>query len=498
MKILSTYFLAGVFLLTGCEFGNENRIAGIEGTGEKVGMTSAYGTVSGFGSIYVNGVRFDTDHADVEIAGEPATEEALAVGMLVEVTGEMAADGESRVARNIRAERALFGVIDHVEEVGQGRKAVQVLGQTVYVNEDAAFDGTTFDELVQGMGVGVSGFVTDNGLITATYLIKKEIDVATDTVEVEGYVSSIDPVTQTFRLKDLSVQTAAAVFINGTAAELVSGRRVRTSGILLGEPKILQAGRVEFISRPIEDDAHTSIEGVIRNLNAGATFMVHTTLVDLRNAWIENGSAFDLQEGAQVVVFGPLVQGVLRAERIHMKPLNASRFKGLVSDLDPAVGTFRLLGTQFRVTSFTQFKDDSATMERRFNFASLRDGEELEVFAVNVDGTWQATRIMRREKGMGPRDLLRGEITELDENYRGFLVANIWIDASELPEHEWTALRDSEDFPLNVDVEGFYTGDAQFQALRVHVHPQPPCSPHVFFECEDEHPPVPPPPVERK
>lgn len=497
MKNLTTYFFAGAILLTGCEFGKENRVAGIEGTGEKVDLTSAYGTVSGFGSIYVNGMRFDTDGAYVEIAGEAATEDALAVGMLVEVTAEMADGGQNPVAHSISAERAIFGVIEGLEEVGHGRKAVRVLGQTVYVNEDATFDGTTLDTLAPGMGVGVSGFVTDNGLITATYISLREIDVTRDTLEVEGYVTSSDSSAQSFRIKDLSVQTTAADFVNGTAAELVAGRRVRVSGILSGETKIFQARRVEFISRPIRDGGHTSIEGVIRHLNAGATFMVHTTLVDLKNAWIENGSAYDLQEGAQVVVFGPLVQGVLRAERIHIKPLNTSRFKGLVTELDVDAGTFSLLDTRFQVTQFTQFKDDSPTMERRFNFAGLREGDALEVFAVKVDGTWQVTRIMRRDSDMGPRDLLRGQVSQLDEDNQGFWLADIWIDAREIPEPEWDMLLDREDSPLSVDVEGFYAGDAQFHALRVRVHTQPPCSPHVFFECEGGKPRGLPPAAQR-
>ena len=87
MKNISRYFLIGAFLLSGCESTTEDEYAGIEGTGDRVELASAYGTVSGFGSIYVNGVRFDTDTAAVEIAGEAASEDALAVGMVVDVVG---------------------------------------------------------------------------------------------------------------------------------------------------------------------------------------------------------------------------------------------------------------------------------------------------------------------------------------------------------------------------------------------------------------------------
>src|SRR5690606_17651140 len=150
---------------------------GIEGTGDRVTLASAYGTVSGFGSVHVNGVHFDSDTAEVIIAGEPANEDALAVGMVVEVIGEIAADGKTGVAQRIRAERMLLGVIDSVEDVGRGRKALGILGQKVYINEDATMTGTAFADLAPGLGVSISGFVTDNGLATATYLAQRDIDV---------------------------------------------------------------------------------------------------------------------------------------------------------------------------------------------------------------------------------------------------------------------------------------------------------------------------------
>ncbi|HXG29534.1 MAG TPA: hypothetical protein VNJ47_11890, partial [Nevskiales bacterium] len=53
--------------------------AGVEGTG------FSEGTVSGFGSVYVNGIRFATDRADIVVDGTPAAEDALRVGMVLNV-----------------------------------------------------------------------------------------------------------------------------------------------------------------------------------------------------------------------------------------------------------------------------------------------------------------------------------------------------------------------------------------------------------------------------
>lgn len=488
MKSLFRSFVVGALLLSGCESTTENENAGIEGTGDRVTLASAYGTVSGFGSIYVNGVHFDTDTAQVRISGEPVDESALVVGMVVDVTGEINSDGKTGVAQTVRAERVLLGVVDSIENVGLGRKALSVLGQTVYINEDATFVGTAFDEIAAGVGVSVSGYVTDNGLITATYVAQQAIDITADVLEVEGYISAVDEAAQMFALNDLQVLVSAADFIQGSAADLAVGKRVRVAGILAVEAQALQAQRVEFVSHAPEESRYTSLEGVVRDLLAGVSFTLHGTLVELQNAEIENGTVEDILAGGQVVAFGPINQGVLQAERIHIKPLNTSRFRGVISEINAENRTFELLDTQFQVTKFTQFKDDSPSMERYFNFDSLRIGEEIDVFAVNIDEVWRVTRIMRRGGPMGgPPDLLRGQPTQMEDG-QSFYIGNIFVDASELPEPEWMALRDHQDQEAEVDVEGFYTGDGQFRAIHVRIHAGPPCDPRVFFNCGDGKP----------
>jgi|GEM_PF-1737009 len=499
MKYLAKYFFFGTLWLSGCESGF--RDAGIEGTGDQITVASSYGTVSGFGSIYVNGVHFDTDTAQVEIVGAPTAEEALAVGMVVEVIGKIDADGATGVAQTIRAERLLLGVIDSVDEVDLGRKAIRILGQSVYIDEDATLESVAFADLAPGLAVSISGFITDSGAIKATYLALKDLDITTDNVEVAGYVSSIDATAGTFRLQDLFVQTDGAAFVNGVIEDVKPGVRVHASGIWLADSQTLQAERVAFTAKSTLDVRYTIVEGVIRNRSDGATFMVQNTVVDLQDAKIENGSIQDIQNAAQVIVFGPLLQGVLKADRIHIKPRHPNRFRGVVSEINAEDGTFKLLDSLFKVTKFTQFKDDSRVMERYFNLERLSIDEEVEVFAVNVAGVWQVSRLTRRERdaGMaGPPDRLHGKATMLDDS-RHFLIDNLLVDASEIPEHEWEALSENQDESLEVHVEGFYTGGGQFRAVHVHIHPAPPapmplCDPH---ECGDGKPPVIPPAAHR-
>ena len=70
-NLLTLFGGIAVALVVGC---NSANIAGVSTGG--TGITS--GPVTGFGSIFVNGIEFGTDDADIYVNGDPADETALA------------------------------------------------------------------------------------------------------------------------------------------------------------------------------------------------------------------------------------------------------------------------------------------------------------------------------------------------------------------------------------------------------------------------------------
>lgn len=77
---------------------------GIGGTG------ISFGPITGFGSIFVNGVEFQTSGATIIIDGSPASEGDLKKGMVVTVQGTI--DGDTGIATTILAESAVKGPVD--------------------------------------------------------------------------------------------------------------------------------------------------------------------------------------------------------------------------------------------------------------------------------------------------------------------------------------------------------------------------------------------------
>src|SRR5882724_9545279 len=116
------------------------------------GVTST-GTITGFGSVFVNGVEFNTSGATIVRDGNPATESNLRVGMVVMVNGSRS--GSSGNATRIEVDDALKGFVEGKPDANHW----SVMGQTVLVD-----DRTRFENNAQP---GVGDFAEVHGLVVA-------------------------------------------------------------------------------------------------------------------------------------------------------------------------------------------------------------------------------------------------------------------------------------------------------------------------------------------
>src|SRR5215475_569346 len=86
--------VAGLLFVT-----RETAVGGIQGSGFRV--LHLIGRITGFGSIYVNGVEYFTTHANVTIDGRPGTESELQAGQIVMLEGAVNDDGRTGEARQV-------------------------------------------------------------------------------------------------------------------------------------------------------------------------------------------------------------------------------------------------------------------------------------------------------------------------------------------------------------------------------------------------------------
>ena len=173
--------LASLFVLAtfaGCSSGGsgDDRQAGIEGTG----------IVSGFGSVYIEGMEFETDDATILFVGEEVPESKLSVGDRVAVTGTLDEDGRAHAER-IVYQRTLDGPIDTIETDGERGRLV-ALGQTVHFDADTSFVNTSADSLAAGDLIAVSGFAGTQNDVYAQSLRRNDDGFAPNVsiLEIEG------------------------------------------------------------------------------------------------------------------------------------------------------------------------------------------------------------------------------------------------------------------------------------------------------------------------
>ena len=112
---------ATVLVLGGCGGGGDNRMqnTGIEGTG------FAMGTVTGFGSVIVNGITFNTNTTTFTIDGRPGTQADLRVGDVVSVVGPINAGSATGTATSVTFDDNVEGPVESIDVPGgAGRTAV--------------------------------------------------------------------------------------------------------------------------------------------------------------------------------------------------------------------------------------------------------------------------------------------------------------------------------------------------------------------------------------
>ena len=198
-----------MFILVACGTGDPGGLAGggIGGTGISVGKITA------FGSVFVNGVKFETTGATITIDGQTAMngQDDLEIGMIVAVEGTFNVDGVRGTAKSINFKDNLEGP---VTSVGTPAQTLTVLGQTVIVDAttdiyDANGTKITFADILTGDIVEVSGFTEAAGAIHATY-IKLKADEESE-IEIKGTISNLNDTFHTFNIGTLIVDYSDAL-----------------------------------------------------------------------------------------------------------------------------------------------------------------------------------------------------------------------------------------------------------------------------------------------
>lgn len=348
---------ASVALLVASCGGTDLAGVGSGGTGISV---ASYGSISGFGSVIVNGVHYD-DSAAVLADDDGTAPEALALGMVVEVRGEIDPTGLAGTAAGITVISEARGIVE-----GSSADGFTLLGLTVRITGSTVFEGTA--SVGDGDYVEVYGlYDRSNGTLTASRIEPESPGAG---FKVRGSVAALDTAAKTFALGSLTVDYSG---VDPAPAGLADGAMVRVHASGAPTGGVLKATRIDLVAPlGLDDVSHAEVEGVVDRFVSLSDFSVGGIPVDAGDATFEGGTAADLALGRKVEVEGAVQSGVLVATKIEFEDDEDGtvELKGLITDFVD-IGNFEVRATRVDASGIVLYEGGSA--------ADLRSGACVKV-----------------------------------------------------------------------------------------------------------------------
>jgi hypothetical protein len=417
---------ATAITIAACSSGSD--VAGIGGSGvAPVGFTSS-GTITGFGSVFVNGVEFFTSSNTSYTVEDDSnsSESALKVGMVVFVDGSIDDNGTTGTATSIRYEDSLEGPVSSITDTppatstSRSRELV-ILGTTVILNEaTTVIDNSssfTFDTLAAGTNIEVSGFPNVNGAIVATYIEEKDPFVADQTiVEIKGIIEGSDGSTQ-FNIGNLTVNVTSNTDTSDLLGGLANGTFVEVKGTLSSPTSTsIIATKVEPEDNSLGDDRdEVEIEGIITRYENDSDFDIDGYTVDASNA-TKKPSGLVLKENMRIEAEGAVVNGVLVAKEIESEDEDAE-VSARASNVNLSNNSFELnfpstgQSVTVIVDGNTQY-DDKENNSPTFSLNEIMDSDYIEVEGVEIDNNGAiAVLAIKVERDQPDDTILQGIVT---------------------------------------------------------------------------------------
>ena len=380
--------LAGVAMLGGC--------GGVDSGGTGTGASSTYanGPITGFGSIIVNGVRYDDSTASIDDdEGRMRSRDELRLGMRAEVLASaitVSAGVSSASAMSIRLQSEIVGPLEAIDRVNA---RLTVLGQPVAVVATTAFDAALVGGLV-ALSIGDVLEIYATLDVTSGRFVASRIERRTGATayRLRGVVATLSLAAKTLSIGGATIDWSA-VAPSDPASALAPGRFVRAT---LATTALAGTWRATALSTAVakpEDRDVAEVEGRITAFTSPASFALNGIAVDAAAATFPNGSA-GLALGVRVEVRGSLRSGVLVASRVEIESEEggpeAFELHGRIESVDGPAMRFVVRGVTVVWSGTTRFESSVAgdiivgrEVEVRGRLSS--DGQRIDATLIHVE-----------------------------------------------------------------------------------------------------------------
>lgn len=400
--------------------GGSSESAGVGGTGINVAKGVVVGEVTGFGSIYVNGIKFNTASSSFLVDGNPdASQGDLAVGMVVTLEVELSDGVYTGKALGVVYDDEVQGPVAAapVDVAGSGgqKKTFEVFGQTVTIDRiDTVFENTGFDTLAADDVVEISGFRVSATEISASYVDRQGALKDGSEVELRGFIKNYDPLLEQFTINAFLVTFDGLTETEVGAGGLANDLYVEVEGKYQIAGPSVYAEEIEQEDEGLDDDLDdVSLQGPISAYNGIDDFRINGQQIDASQADLSPAKAAALlANGVEVEVEGSIVAGVLLADELEVEEAEV-KLSAFVFSVDAPNNRFEVeftgvAGTILvNTTGETEFDDEGLPIS---SVADLVAGDFVAVEGIGTVGAVTAGVVKRMDSANPDDSELEGRV----------------------------------------------------------------------------------------
>jgi len=448
---LKTYLVLALMMLMACGGGGGGGSGGgdllagggIGGTGITIGA------ISGFGSVIVNDVHYDTKETKVffngtllEGQGTSVVLSNLAKGMVIRVEARYPAYSQA-LAEQIFFTGNLKGTVQSITAIDSKVRILSILDQTVILEyQNVILDDQTrpsdtnfdFDDIEIGNVLEVSGWVGVDGQIRASY-VRKVSDTADPNAEqmIKGNVTDRNEYERWFYINQLKIDMSGIVDDPVPAVRQL----VIVHGVL-DEDGILVASALEIENElGVEDADSVEIEGIVSQVSSADEFILSSTTVKTDEATQLVGlTPDDIMPGARLLVKGALSDDVLLADEVEaitladeVNAIDKIDIEGSVARvwLDPEEIT--LIGLSplvVHINSTTRIFGDASEL------SEINWGQHVKILGYAVGLEYVVAGQIKVNKKERPKVKLQGPIGDIDKFEQIISIFGVEIDVEQI------------------------------------------------------------------
>jgi len=397
--------------IVSCGGGGNTQTAGIGGTG----VTSS-GSISSFGSIFVNGVEYETDNNTI-VSGTITSVNDLKLGMTVTVRGTLDNSGVTGSADTVAVISELEGPVSAapVEDTTNNTKSFTVLGRPIIASTSGTiFDGAGFsyNTIAQNDVVEISGYLDSNGALIATRIEKTGLfQPGVTQVEIRGVLKTV--------LSGVSFEldvNGATLIINHNGSTDYSGMvgaMLEIEGTLNNNTEIAASSISTESSLLNNQDDEVEFEGIITDYISDSNFKVNGIRIDASSASLSPGTLV-LANDVKVEVEGTFNSNnnTLVADEVESKTTEVKIFTTVSAALTNNTITMTYAGSLVSVIVNNNTTLEDETSNNPFSAQDISIGDYLEIEAT-LDNAGNAVALSIHRKSLDSAARLKGTISNI-------------------------------------------------------------------------------------